>query len=234
MSDEGSGEATDGSYDSEYSDQDLDANELSFELRKKLDARASRAPVKKTSLIARRNKNAPVVRSAKQPVPAKTAVLSLSSLPPKAKPRDPRFDSATEDFDYGLFKHRYGFIDEIRANECEELKKAIEKAEEPDEQDRLKSALILLQSRQKSEQEKQLRQKIKSRYIKEERERVLKGKKPFYAKRDMLKKLIMKEKLERLEKQGSVDKYLTRKRKKQAAKDKRVLQKRRTSFPADQ
>ena len=69
-----------------------------------------------------------------------------------------------------------------------ELKIAIRKTKDPDAKERLKRALLSMESRKKAQEMKEQQQEVLRKHRKEEREKVEKGKKPFYLKKGEQKK----------------------------------------------
>jgi len=87
-----------------------------------------------------------------------------------------------------------------------------------------KQALVTRMKQQRAERENELAYaKIKSTRNREERALVAKGKNPYYLKKREVKHMEMEHKFEKLEESGKLDKYLAKRRKKKASKDRRFL-----------
>lgn len=160
---------------------------------------------------------------------SKVKPRSLHSGPTKPNPqktakiRDPRFDDVCGTFDKDLFEKGYGFINEMKAEEERSLKKFIKSAKEGEELEEAKEKLKAMK-RASGEQtkEKKVDEKLKS-LKKAELAAVKEGKKPFFLKKSERKKLTLAEKFKELKQSGKLEKYMEKKRKRNAAKLKKAL-----------
>ena len=103
-----------------------------------------------------------------------------------------------------------------------ELKSAIRKTKDPEEKEKMKRVLLSMESRKKSEKLKEQEQEILRTHRKEEKVKIEQGKKPFYLKKSDQKKIALVKRFEGM-KGKQVDKVIERRRKKQAAKEKRAM-----------
>lgn len=140
----------------------------------------------------------------------------------RQKSRDPRFEGeALTDEERAQFRLRYGFIDDMQRGELSELKKAIRKEKDEEEAEKLKYARSVMESRLRSEHEMDLRRQVKSEHSKEQRKRVEQGLSSYFLKDQDIERRIKEKRFEEIQKQGNVDRYLAKKRKRQASKEKK-------------
>jgi ribosomal RNA-processing protein 36 len=76
---------------------------------------------------------------------------------------------------------------------------------------------------EKSQEVKTERQKLKVQSRKRAMDNVKQGKNPYFAKKSDLRRSELKNKFEKLKKEGKVDKYLAKRRKQNLQKDKKTL-----------
>jgi len=162
----------------------------------------------------KRSKSAPTEMSAKIPVSRKKIVVPIK----KRIARDPRFDTLSGKFNPDLFKKAYSFLDELKEKEIQELKQKIIEEKDPVMKEKLQRGLQILEQRRLQEKRKELHQQIKSQHRKKERELVAKGKNPFFLKRSQVKEYEMVQKYKEMKASGKLDKYLSKKRRRQAKK----------------
>lgn len=105
-----------------------------------------------------------------------------------------------------------------------ELRSAIRAAKDADEDTKadLKRALLVMESRKKAQDAKELRQGVMRAHRTREKELVKQGKKPFYLKKAELQKRALVEKFEALG-EKRVDKVIERRRKKLDASDRKRI-----------
>merc|ERR1712013_49036 len=129
----------------------------------------------------------------------------ISSKKHKNKPRsvvenvrrrhgDPRFDNLSGTFNEDLFQKSYGFVDAMKKEELQTVKKKFKKAK---------------------------RREIEKKRKKEEYEGRSAGKKVFYMKKSDSRKLELVDEYKKLKASGKIDKVLNRKRKMNASKEKK-------------
>lgn len=107
-----------------------------------------------------------------------------------------------------------------------ELRHAIKKEKNQEERRKLKTALQIMENRQRAESQKKKQQEIISKHKKQERQQIKDGKTPYFLKQKAIKELELQEKYKELTKKGGeaeVDRYLRDKRKRKAQKDVRFM-----------
>jgi len=166
----------------------------------------------------RENKNRPMEMSSKKPVKAMQAPAAKTE-----KVRDPRFDDLSGEYKETFFKRDYAFISGIEQREKGKLEKRLKKEKQPERQQQLQ--LLVGKMRQKEQVEKTAdqRQQEASERRKEERATLAAGKTPYYLKAGERKQKELADKYKALQKSGKLDAYLSKKRKKNASKDRRRL-----------
>ena len=91
-----------------------------------------------------------------------------------------------------------------------------------------------MESRIRSERDLDLRREVKTEHNREQRQRAEQGLSTYFLKDSEIEKRIQTKKFEELEKQGALDKYMAKKRRRQASKDKKATPfKRRKLVEAD-
>uniref|UniRef100_A0A8C6Z311 rRNA biogenesis protein RRP36 n=1 Tax=Nothoprocta perdicaria TaxID=30464 RepID=A0A8C6Z311_NOTPE len=140
----------------------------------------------------------PLEMSAKKRVPFLRRVVPVT----KKVGRDPRFDDLSGEYNPEIFLKTYGFLDSIKKREKEMVQKQLKKCR--NSQAVLTGGLELSLKRQ-------------------QRELAQQGKKPFYLKKSEKRKLELAEKYAELKRSGKLESFLSKKRKRNAIKDKRRL-----------
>lgn len=132
---------------------------------------------------ARSSKHAPAVQSSKRMVSRKRQVVDVK----KPVFRDPRFENIGGPRpDENTMGKRYSFLNDYKASEIAELKKAIKKSRNGDEKEQMRKQLESMESQLKTQQRKDEQQAVKQEHKKKEKELIKEGKKPFYLKKCML------------------------------------------------
>ncbi|KAL9031895.1 MAG: hypothetical protein Q9196_000091 [Gyalolechia fulgens] len=167
---------------------------------------------------ARSSKHAPAEMSSKRAVSRKREVVPVI----KRDIRDPRFEPTSGPIDEERAKKNYGFLDEYRDSEMSELKSAIRQTKDPIAKDKLKRALLRMESRKKTQQAKTQEHEVLRAHRAKEKEQIAQGKKPFYLKKAEQKKLALVRRYEGM-KGKQVDKVIERRRKKKASRGKRDM-----------
>lgn len=151
----------------------------------------------------------------------------------KFKPRDPRFEKYSGHFNQGLFEASYNFLDEIREKELKEIESALQDPRFSDQHDQLRK--VYLKKKQEltriKDQNRELQ--VKRKLIKEEKQKVKAGKKPYFFKKGIVKMMALKEKIEEMKENGTYDAYKRKKRKREISDEKSKLyevEKKRRSF----
>lgn len=132
---------------------------------------------------ARSSKHAPAVQSSKRMVSRKRQVVDVK----KPVFRDPRFENVGGPRpDENTLSKRYSFLNDYKASEVAELKKAIKKSRNGDEKELMRKQLESMESQLKTQQRKDEQQAVVRDHKKKEKELVKDGKQPFYLKKCML------------------------------------------------
>lgn len=135
----------------------------------------------------------------------------------EAANRDPRFSSTAGNLDVVMFSKAYEFLDEYRQNEKSVLKNAgvtgaKEALERMEQQDKRRVKLGKLMD-------------LKHQLHKQEKEKIKEGKTPYFFSDADVKKRLKREEFESIK--GDKDKFLSKRRKKAAGKEKKLLPARR-------
>jgi ribosomal RNA-processing protein 36 len=166
----------------------------------------------------RSSKHAPTEISSKKAVSRKREVVPV----PKREYRDPRFEPTTGTADPSKVRKAYSFLDDYREDEMKELKNAVKTAKDEDSREKLKKALMSMESRKKAQIRKDKEQEILDKHRKEEKEAVKQGKKPFYLKKAEQKKRVLLDQYGEL-KGKQLDRVIERRRKKVEGKEKKRM-----------
>ena len=169
----------------------------------------------------RESKHRPVEMSSKRPVP----ILRDAFQAGKHERKDPRFESLSAgSLDENKFRKRYKFLyDEHLPDERKELKAALNKTKSAMKKAELQAELTRVSQAIKDEERKRRVEALHLEQKAKEKEAVKAGKAPFYLKASEKKRLDLLAKYEDLKSSGRLDKYIEKKRKKNAAKDHRYL-----------
>jgi ribosomal RNA-processing protein 36 len=175
----------------------------------------------KKKLPSRGSKHAPTVMSSKRTVTRRRTIIHV------AKPAlgDPRFERFTGRLNTAAVDQRYSFLDQYRADELAELKKALKKQGKTlDEQSRenLKRKILSYESKQKTRQDKDRERKVVKEHRSKEKEAGRQGKKSFYLKKSEVKKQALVDKFEGM-KAKEKERAIQRRRKKLASREKRSM-----------
>lgn len=217
---------------SDESDSDVDAEEglrdqvadVPFEELQKARSNGG------TSLFARNkpkidtkraNKNRPMEITSRKPVPRFREVIQA----PKRVIRDPRFESLCGQFEESKFKSAYSFLyNEKLPAECRELQKIVKKRDGDEDAEADLSRI----EKQLKEEEERRKQATKTAQMKsKQKEALKKGNKPFYLKKSEMRKEELIDKFNELKSSGKLEKYMAKRRRKNAAKDHRFVPYRR-------
>ncbi|KAL0557119.1 hypothetical protein IC582_005637 [Cucumis melo] len=221
--------SSDESLDSEEENIERELADVTFEELQRARSDGSHSMYQKTKQEkkgGRANKNRPMEVSSRKPVSRFREVIQA----PKHMVRDPRFESLSGTLDVDGFKKRYSFIYEKNLPaEKEELKKQLRKTNDPNVAEELKKQLSWIDKQFKSDSTKRVDAAILAKHKKKEREAAKHGKKPFYLKKSEIRKQRLVEKYTNLKSTGKLDAYVERKRRKNAAKDRRYIPYQRSS-----
>jgi len=142
----------------------------------------------------------------------------------KKKSRDPRFDSLSGELNTEIFQKAYSFVDDMKKEELEIVKKQFKKAKNKERKGALHKLLQRMEQQDKLKTVDEKRKgKERERKKEEYAEGKISGKKTFHLKKSDARKLEMVEQYKELEKSGQLDRYMNKKRKHNAAKEKKKL-----------
>jgi ribosomal RNA-processing protein 36 len=122
----------------------------------------------------------------------------------------------------------------MQSEELKQLKKAIRKEKNEEEVDRLKYSKNVMESRIRSEHDMDLRRQVKTEHNREQRARAEQGKSTYFLKDHEIDKLVHEKKFEELQKQGALERYMAKKRRRQASKDKKATPFKRRKLVEDE
>ncbi|KAK2817571.1 hypothetical protein Q5P01_025762 [Channa striata] len=174
------------------------------------------------SRTKRLNKNRPMEISAKKPAPF------LRHVVPVRKPtlRDPRFDDLSGEFKPEIFEKTFKFIDDIRHREKEIVKKQLKRVKNSNTRmERLQFLLKRMENQERARLSREQQRERELQFKRQQRERANQGARPFFLKKSEKKKLQLAEKYQELRKSGKLENFLSKKRKRNAVKDRRKLPK---------
>lgn len=166
----------------------------------------------------RSSKHAPTEISSKKAVSRKREVVPIV----KRAYRDPRFEAVGGPIDETKVSKAYAFLDDYREDEMKELRNAIKNTKDEDAKEKLKRALLSMESKKKAQLRKNKEQEILDRHRKEEKELVKQGKQPFYLKKAEQKKRVLLDTFGDL-KGKQLDRVIERRRKKVEGKEKKKM-----------
>ncbi|XP_015260149.1 PREDICTED: ribosomal RNA processing protein 36 homolog [Cyprinodon variegatus] len=168
----------------------------------------------------RLNKNRPMEISAKKAPSFLRQVIPIK----KSTRRDPRFDSLSGEYKPEIFEKTYKFINDLKHREKEMIKKQLKKKKMGSQRkEKLQFLLRRLENQEKARQTREQQRERELQFKKQQRERASRGERPFFLKKSEKKKLQLAEKYLDLKKSGKVEKFLSKKRKRNAVKDRRKL-----------
>ena len=202
--------------------------------------------LRKPQPIKRANKNRPSQISSKRAVSTLRVAPGLSAAEPGHHGRDPRFDSCSVGTaDEHAWQQKYSFVFDQQRDELKDMqrqltdsksasKKRLRGGGENRKRGRAKrlsegeAEELKLEINRRSNQLKQREQAAEKQRIataarKEEVEAVRQGKRPFFEKKSALQERQLKVQFEQLERKGGLDKFMEKKRKKRASKQRRQL-----------
>eukprot|EP00658_Telonema_sp_P-2_P051264 TRINITY_DN39315_c0_g2_i2.p1 TRINITY_DN39315_c0_g2~~TRINITY_DN39315_c0_g2_i2.p1 ORF type:complete len:167 (-),score=47.97 TRINITY_DN39315_c0_g2_i2:71-571(-) len=147
---------------------------------------------------------------------------------PTKRSRDPRFDGVSGRFNQDGFDSSYSFLNDSATVELQKLQAQLKDSDGDDAAD-ISRRITILGSQIQAKETGKLVQKAKSERRKKEQALVKKGKKPFFLKKSAQKEEEMLAKFKNLKKTGKLEKFIQKKRKKNASKEKRFLPRQKAS-----
>ncbi|KAM8706687.1 hypothetical protein ACLKA7_010884 [Drosophila subpalustris] len=187
-----------------------------------LGSKSVKAKQPKTKLeLKRLNKNRPREISAKRQVPFLGSELRVERKK-ETELRDPRFDERAGDYHIDTFKKNYRFISQIRDKEVSQLKKQLNNVD-GEEKQKIKHSMQRLINKNVEDKKWSLKQKI----LKNERKKIQKahdeGRQPHYITKKERRAKELVAQFEQLKNTGKLNKHLEKRRKKNAAKDRKRI-----------
>ena len=166
----------------------------------------------------RTSKHAPAEFSSKKAVSRKREVVPTQKL----NHRDPRFEPSCGAVDEIRTKKVYSFLDTYRDSEMLELKSAIRKSRDNESKEKLKRALLSMESRKKTQKMKEQQQEVLRKHRKDEKAKIEQGKRPFHLKKADQKRMTLVKLFEGMNGK-QVDKLIERRRRRKAAKERKGM-----------
>lgn len=207
-----------------------DLSTLSFEEIIRLQSKIGSKACNKLTREAKKGKrnSEPVKQGTKgrpQEISAKKPVSFLRKVGSFKEPilRDPRFDDLSGEFKPEVFRQTYKFINDVKQREAEMLKKKLKKVKSNAKKEELKSFLKRMENQKRNHQRQEQQREKELCYKRKQRALVGDGHRPFYLKKSDKKKLQLAEKYNQLKKSGKLENFLSKKRKRNAVKDRRKL-----------
>lgn len=168
----------------------------------------------------RQNKNRPMEMSAKRPVPILRQVVTAR----KPMFRDPRFDDLSGEYKPEIFEKTYKFIDDIRSREKQLVQKKLRKLKtHGQKREELSYLLRRMENQERAKKNREEQRERELQFKRQQRERANQGAAPFFLKKSDKRKLQLAQKYEELKKSGKLDNFLSKKRKRNAGKDRRKM-----------
>ncbi|KAI3352664.1 hypothetical protein L3Q82_020137 [Scortum barcoo] len=167
----------------------------------------------------RLNKNRPMEISAKRPAPFLRQVVPVR----KATLRDPRFDDLSGEYKPEIFEKTYKFINDIKQREKEVVQKQLKKTKKNKRKEKLQFLLKRMENQERARKSREQQRERELQFKRQQRERASQGARPFFFKSSEKKKLQLAEKYQELKKSGKLENFLSKKRKRNAGKDRRKL-----------
>ncbi|XP_060045855.1 kelch domain-containing protein 3 isoform X3 [Erinaceus europaeus] len=165
------------------------------------------------------DKHKPLEMSAKARVPFLRQVVPIS----KKVTRDPRFDDLSGDYNPEVFDKTYQFLDDIRAREKELVKKQLKKHRSGEEHEKLQHLLQRMEQQEIAQQERKRQQELRLALKRERRAQAQQGHRPYFLKKSEQRQLALAEKFKELKRSKKLESFLSRKRRRNAGKDRRNL-----------
>ena len=167
----------------------------------------------------RDNKNRPREMSSKKQVSRFREVIVTSKL--ELEKRDPRFDPNCGEFDDKLFKDNYKFVNEYKSGDLQFLKKQLQDEEDPERRKSIKYLIQRTENQLRQIEHDKAKDEEKKAEREERREQLKAGIQPQYISKSKQKEKDLIKKYETLKQSGGLDKYISKKTKKNVAKDRK-------------
>lgn len=173
--------------------------------------------------LKRENKNRPREVSSKKPVSRFREVIPANKRQ-REQSRDPRFDEKAGSFNEDLFKKSYSFLEEMRSEEKQLVEREARRTRNPERKTQLHHLLQQMESREAAKRKDEERRALLREHKKAERKlQKEKGKKLFFLKKSTQRQLELVQRYQELKKTGKLDKFLSKKRKRNVSRDRKRL-----------
>ncbi|KAL0622417.1 Ribosomal RNA processing protein 36-like protein [Plecturocebus cupreus] len=171
------------------------------------------------------DKHRPLEMSAKIRVPFLRQVVPISKKVRKEGQvtRDPRFDDLSGEYNPEVFDKTYQFLNDIRAKEKELVKKQLKKHRSGEEHEKLQHLLQRMDQQEMAQQERKQQQELHLALKQERRAQAQQGHRPYFLKKSEQRQLALAEKFKELKRSKKLESFLSRKRRRNAGKDRRHL-----------
>ncbi|XP_028903332.1 ribosomal RNA processing protein 36 homolog [Ornithorhynchus anatinus] len=157
--------------------------------------------------------------SSKSPVPFLRRVVPGS----KKVRRDPRFDDLSGTYRPEVFDKTYAFLNDIRTKEKKLVEKQLKRCRQAEEKERLQKLLNHMTQQEEAQQERQRQHEQHLALKREQRAQAQRGCKPFFLKKSERRQLELADKYQELKRSQKLESFLSRKRRRNAGKDRRRL-----------
>ncbi|XP_059501389.1 LOW QUALITY PROTEIN: ribosomal RNA processing protein 36 homolog [Stegostoma tigrinum] len=138
--------------------------------------------------------------------------------------RDPRFDDLSGQFKPEIYEKTYAFLSQLRNKEKEVIKKKLHQVKDPDQRTCMLKGLLQRMTQQDEAESKKRKQRERLlEFKRKQRERVQQGSRPYFLKKSEQRKLDLAEKYVELKKTGQLERFLGKKRRRNAQKDRSRL-----------
>ncbi|KAF5835769.1 hypothetical protein DUNSADRAFT_6909 [Dunaliella salina] len=182
-------------------------------------ARAAAAKAREAERSFKRaNKHRPHEASSKKPVPRLREIIQPSQRPG----RDPRFAPAQTQAERDAAAKRYSFVyDDMLPQDRNRIKAQLKQTHNERARTALSAQLQRVEQAMRAEQDRRRQEKIESDWKAKERGALEGGAKtkPFYLKKGEKKKMALMARFQELKEKGQLDKYMEKRRKRNASKD---------------
>ncbi|XP_062042128.1 ribosomal RNA processing protein 36 homolog isoform X2 [Lepus europaeus] len=165
------------------------------------------------------DKHRPLEMSAKVRVPFLRQVVPVN----KKVARDPRFDDLSGEYNPEVFDKTYEFLNGIRAKEKELVRKQLKKHRAGEEHEKLQQLLQRMEQQEMAQQERKRQQELRLALKRERRAQAQQGHRPYFLKKSEQRQLALAEKFKELKRSKKLESFLSRKRRRNAGKDRRHL-----------
>ncbi|KAL4237417.1 rRNA biogenesis protein rrp36 [Mactra antiquata] len=181
---------------------------------------------KRKKEFKRENKNRPMEISSKRRVP----ILRQTGVTKEMVRRDPRFDDLSGEYREEHFLKDYSFINDIKDKERELIQAKMRKTKDENKRHEMGRLLSKMKQQQQSDNAKQKKMELEKLWKEKEKQLIKDGKNPYFLKKSEKKKLELAEKYKELKESGKIEKYLSKKLKKNAQKERKKLPRQRQQF----